>query len=437
MGKRLDGQKLPIAGDGSESSRSVEKNILMSRSFKDGAIYLFVRADYKKPTWMCRVRVPGVSGYTTRSTRTTNEHEAYKFADDLYHEILVKVRGGANLNSKRISEAIENYSTRFKRDEDQLSVRYRIQFLERCKPFFDKKTFADLNTSLFDKLFDHLSETSAKGLLSANTIKRQQSDLKNFLNWCVEEAYLPAVPKFPRLKSKHSRRPHFDPAAWRKLARHLREFLKVTNGKTLRDRMMLRDYVLILANTGIRGGEARNLKWRDIREVRGDGSTNIVLMVSGKTGQREVVASKGHVSTYFKRIFELRCRELTKIAGKATDPSADDLVFCHPDGSPILSFKKSFASLLKSAGVETDTFGQRRTIYSLRHTYATFRLQEGVNHYTLAKNMGTSVAMLEKHYGHTSNVAAADELTKRKVRSPRSKGPPTGKPKSALDWLKS
>jgi hypothetical protein len=26
--------------------------------------------------------------------------------------------------------------------------------------------------------------------------------------------------------------------------------------------------------------------------------------------------------------------------------------------------------------------------------------------------MGTSVAMLEKHYGHTSNVASAAELTK-------------------------
>ena len=213
--------------------------------------------------------------------------------------------------------------------------------------------------------------------------------------------------------------------------------MKVTNGKTLRDRTMLRDYVLILANTGIRGGEARSLKWRDIREVRGDGTTNLVLIVSGKTGQREVVASKGEVSTYFKRLFELRCEELTKIAGKATDPSADDLVFCHPDGTPIKSFKKSFASLLKSGGVEADTFGQRRTIYSLRHTYATFRLQEGVNHYTLAKNMGTSVAMLEKHYGHTSNVAAADELTKRQARSPRSKEPAASKPKPALDWLKS
>lgn len=39
-------------------------------------------------------------------------------------------------------------------------------------------------------------------------------------------------------------------------------------------------------------------------------------------------------------------------------------------------------------------------------------IQEGVNHYILAKNMGTSVEMLEKHYGHTTNVTSAAELTK-------------------------
>jgi integrase len=76
------------------------------------------------------------------------------------------------------------------------------------------------------------------------------------------------------------------------------------------------------------------------------------------------------------------------------------------------SFKKSFISLLQSAGVEIDENGDKRTIYSLRHTYATFRLQEGVHQFVLAKNMGTSVAMLEKHYGHTSNVSSAAELTK-------------------------
>jgi integrase len=69
--------------------------------------------------------------------------------------------------------------------------------------------------------------------------------------------------------------------------------------------------------------------------------------------------------------------------------------------------KKGFNALIKEAGVDFDSKGQRRVIYSLRHTYATFRLHEGVNHFTLARNMGTSVKMLESFYGHTSNRAMA------------------------------
>ena len=78
--------------------------------------------------------------------------------------------------------------------------------------------------------------------------------------------------------------------------------------------------------------------------------------------------------------------------------------------------------------MEEDTHGNKRTIYSLRHTYATFRLQEGVHQFILARNMGTSTAMLEKHYGHTSNVASAAELTK----GGRYKG---GIKATAVDWL--
>jgi integrase len=85
--------------------------------------------------------------------------------------------------------------------------------------------------------------------------------------------------------------------------------------------------------------------------------------------------------------------------------------------------------LLDAAGVTEDSHGDRRSIYSLRHTYATFRIQEGVNHYILAKNMGTSVEMLEKHYGHTTNVTSAAELTK----GGTFKGDKNRA--SAIDWL--
>lgn len=404
--------------------------IIASKTFREGAIYLYQRSDFKKPTWLCRIKVPNTKGYVTRSTSTGDEHQAFKFADDLYNQLLVKSLTGETVVGKRIGPAIDAYVRRIEADKERLSIRYKILLMNRIKPHWSKKMFEDISPSMISKLVDKLIENARDGKLSPNTIKRIYSDLKHFFQWSVEEGYLDKMPRFPKTNGEAARRPHFDPRDWQRLTRHLREFVKIENKAVLRDRKMLVDYVLILANTGIRVGEARTLKWRDIREVGGgpDTPANIVLTVSGKTGKREVVSASSDIKKYLKRIHDLRIEELTTEDKPKPKLDPESLVFCHKDGSEIGTFKKSFAALLKSAKVERDTHGQVRTLYSLRHTYATFRLQNGVHQFTLAKNMGTSVAMLEQYYGHTSNIASADELTKKVKR--QSSGAT-----SSLSWL--
>jgi integrase len=411
-------------------SASSKGTIVQSRSFKDGAIYLYQRSDYKKPTWLCRIKRPSQPGYVTRSTKTGDEHQAYSFADKLLLQLIAETFGKPLPTGKKIGPVIESYVRRLTSRSKQLSILFKIQLMNRIKPFLERKTFDDLDTSLISKLIDHLTEQSRTGHLSDNTIKRRFSDLRHFLNWCVDEGHLQAIPKFPQVGSERSRRPHFNKQDWQKLTRYLREFVKIENKAIRRDRLMLREYVLVLANTGIRVGEARRLKWRDISEVGGSDETtpHIVVMVTGKTGKREVVASSSDVKEYLKRIRDLRLKELTSPEKPQPSIDLDSFVFCHSDGSPVGSFKKSFHSLIMKAGVAKDSYGEVRTIYSLRHTYATFRLQNGVNHYSLAKNMGTSVAMIEQHYGHTTTIESAGELTKR---IPQKKAGTA----SSLSWL--
>ena len=86
-------------------------------------------------------------------------------------------------------------------------------------------------------------------------------------------------------------------------------------------------------------------------------------------------------------------------------------LFANKGGDDIHTFEVGFRNLMTAANLDTDRHGNARTLYSLRHTYATFRLlYGGTDVYLLSRNMGTSVNMIEQHYGHVSTTLAADKL---------------------------
>jgi len=51
-----------------------------------------------------------------------------------------------------------------------------------------------------------------------------------------------------------------------------------------------------------------------------------------------------------------------------------------------------------------------RTLYSLRHFYATYQLYKGSNIHQLAIQMGTSVSMLEQHYSKLTPMLIANNI---------------------------
>jgi integrase len=65
---------------------------------------------------------------------------------------------------------------------------------------------------------------------------------------------------------------------------------------------------------------------------------------------------------------------------------------------------------MKKSGLMKDAGGQNRTLYSLRHTYATLALADGIDIHTLAKQMGTSVVMIERHYSKLTAMMSAEKL---------------------------
>jgi integrase len=166
-----------------------------------------------------------------------------------------------------------------------------------------------------------------------------------------------------------------------------------------------------MTNTGFRPPEAANLQRRDIGEPRNgtDGRPFLPIRVRGKDKFRELVAPMS-VSTYLGRVIELADQRLKALG---IEPTPQTPVFINYDGTPALSL---YASLLedllseKESNLLLSAAGKRRSTYSLRHTYATFRLMRGTDVYFLAKQMGTSVEMIEDYYGHITPVRNADRI---------------------------
>lgn len=110
------------------------------------------------------------------------------------------------------------------------------------------------------------------------------------------------------------------------------------------------------------------------------GERRFVLNVDGKTGARSPVVSGPGYSALIQIKMDL--------IGGDTDITPDLHVFCLPDGTHIKNdtFRGLFRKALDKTELRYDENGVARTIYSCRHTYATFQLlYQKVSIYTLDK----------------------------------------------------
>jgi len=140
----------------------------------------------------------------------------------------------------------------------------------------------------------------------------------------------------------------------------------------------------------------------------------LAIWVNGKTGLREVIA-KANTISYLKRI-QQRCADIKHLEFEELLGQKLNLpVFRLNDGTVTKHLNQTFKKFLRDIDLLVDTkTEQQRTLYCLRHTYATFQLvNNNVDIHTLAKQMGTSIEMLEKHYSHLTPRLRKDVLTRR------------------------
>ncbi len=263
--------------------------------------------------------------------------------------------------------------------------------------------------------------------ISRRTIQWEVNAFKQMLRWCSQRnLYSGKAYEWKYKVGERNRRSGFTINQYRKLYRYMHsdDFLKVGkhgNDKRIqRHRIMLRTYILFMANTGLRIGEARNLKWSDVTERENAlGQKVVSVRISKKyskvnkarqvVGRYQALRALERWKSYLHDIGESLDSELFLL----NDADEDRLIFCNENGKAIADFRAGFNSVIREAGVEFDADGNKLTCYSLRHTYITFRIQSSnkLSIYSLAKNCGTSIAMIEIYYSDAVSEDFVDELT--------------------------
>ncbi|WP_367984708.1 tyrosine-type recombinase/integrase [Spiribacter pallidus] len=372
----------------------------------------------RSAVWQLRMKLADGKWHRT-STRVHDVDEAKERALDIYYEARAKQRANLPPTSRRFSSiaemAIRQMEEELAADRGKSVYHSYITALRNVLvPYFGRMRVDSITNDTMAEFEQWRRELWDK-MPAASTVTTHNSALKRVFDIAVQQGWATptTLPTLTNKGKKSNVRPTFSLPEYRRLVQRLRHWSK--NGRTERTRQMrelLRDYVLILANTGMRHGtEALNLKWKHIEwyvDLRRE--QYLQFTVSGKTGGRQLIA-KHQVARYLQRIKDrfddLACYTLDELL----DKRVDEYVFRLRDGTRTQNLHQSFEQFLRDADLLYGTTSDKaRTLYSLRHFYATMELYRGRNIHQLAVQMGTSVGMLEQHYSKLTPMLLAEQF---------------------------
>ena len=246
------------------------------------------------------------------------------------------------------------------------------------------------------------------GQIKQSTIEGEQVTINSMMKWLYRqnETYIDGF-DFKKLKKDSGneeivRRQTLTNEEYNGLIKTIRRLCSEKHSRNeveLTWRKLTQMFVLVATNSGLRVGEQKQLRWKDVQvEMHKDKDGNTVklarIVVRAATSKvrkgRTLLCRNGQ---YFERIEE--------IFGKR---SAEDLVFSM-DGKRIINLKtlnKYFRAMLEAAEIR-DVVGRGIVLYSLRHFMITQRIMAGLGYRAIADMCGTSVTMIEKTYWHLND----------------------------------
>ena len=407
----------------------------------------------RSSVWQCRYCIDGMWQHTTTGERDL------KLAKKRAHEILVEAKMRKKMQvapiTRRFRDVAKHTLKRMEKEtasgNGKASYRdYTLAINNYLLPILGSYHVDNIDYQALQKLDDERrirmkKEPTRSTLLTHNAALNMVFDEAVYRGYMVESSR----PKLQIKGKKSERRVEFSVDEVRAIRANFDAWIERARADAKPIRQLLKDYVEVLLDTGARPGkELLQLRWVQVdlkmypiikktgNVVKGNeydseeeeevvinsNKTAILKIQNGKTGARTAI---GRLPTV-KALNRIAQRNYSMSASALIDEGSKDLIFRFKEWlskeeiaakkrarliTPT-SFVKLFGTYLTEHNLHIDPItNKKRQFYSLRHTYATLALtNDRVPIHTLAKQMGTSVGMIEKHYSHLEPVKAVHQL---------------------------
>lgn len=311
----------------------------------------------------------------------------------------IRIRRSTRQGDKEVAKSLEaNERTRLAQNAAGIRIRppaptlrdFSHRFLAHVNSGTVKESTAEFYESklsrllkfppLADSSLDSIDEAAIENyvqfrrrLVDSATINRELATLRKLMRHAYGEKRVDRLPKFRLLRENGGR--EF-------VLSHEQEQIYLEFAP-----QPLRDFALLMLDTGFRPGEALSLEWRDVH-LPGDGDAwaGWIHIERGKTKKA-------------RRDISLTERAATMLKGRKSSSSAK-WVFTDPAGVGPLSrysLKDQHDRTRKALQLPKEF-----VLYSLRHTFGTRIVESGTEPFAVMRIMGHSTVTISQKYVHTS-----------------------------------
>jgi hypothetical protein len=271
----------------------------------DGDVRVYRRERSKR--WQASF---SIDGHTIRvSTGKRDLAEAKEYARDTYLEYKFRHKNDLPIVTKKFSDVARLAMVDMRKQlaagmGKRVYADYCVCIERYLIPFFGTQHVTSIDYEKIQQFYEWRRERMGREP-KASTLNTHNSAMNRVFEEAVARGFL-AHKDVPMLANKgevSERRPDFTRDEYRTLIRKLPSW--ITNRKASKPTDMhylLRNYVHMLANTGIRRGtETLNFRWQHITLFAEGGWLYLEMSGRGKTGRRHIICRSGTVN-YLKRV---------------------------------------------------------------------------------------------------------------------------------------